>query len=234
MPRLRTLLTALLLLAALLPAAARADGDPPSDILLRQDVYYPYPPNAVSPAMQKALDLTVARAKQAGYELKLALVAAPGDLGSVSTMFGQPQPYADLLTQELTLTVQHGSALKGPRVLAVQPAGFGGNNLGDNAGPAMDDLTPQEGGDGLARTAAQAVARLARADGKPFPMPALPTAAAAAASSSGGGGVPTAVIFGAPVLLIVLVLVTLSLRGKADAATSGEPASGPVDAPPAG
>ena len=234
--RLRSLLVAALLLAVLLPAVARADGDPPSDILLRQDVYFPYTPNEVSPEMRKALTDTVARAKQAGYELKIALVAAPADLGSVAAMFGQPQPYADLLTQELTLTVQHGPALKGPRVLAVQPGGFGGNNLGDNAGPALGDLVPEDGADGLARSAAVAVDRLARADGKPFPMPRLP--AVAAVEGSGGGGIPGFVVFGAPVLLIVLVLVALNLRGAPAAepeaaATSGE-AGAAAPPPPAG
>ena len=42
--RFASLLTALLLAAALVPAAASADGDPASDVLLGENVFYPYTP----------------------------------------------------------------------------------------------------------------------------------------------------------------------------------------------
>ena len=40
----RALLTAVLIAALAIPAAARADGDPASDVLLLQDAYLPYSP----------------------------------------------------------------------------------------------------------------------------------------------------------------------------------------------
>jgi hypothetical protein len=194
-------------------ASARADGDPASDVLLSQDTFLPYAPNTVSRPMRRALEATVARAKAKGFATKVAVIASSRDLGSVGTLVGDPQGYADLLTKELSLTVFHGQAVDSARVLVVLPSGLGGNNLGDRAGDALGGLPPVTDGspDGLARTAAVAVGKLAAADGKPFALPALPSAAAA---SGGGGGVPAAVIFGAPVLLVALVAAGLSARGR--------------------
>jgi hypothetical protein len=226
--RVRRALLTVLLLALLAPAAAHADGDPASDVLLAQDVFLPYPPNRVSGQVEEALTTTLARAKAKGFPVKVALIADPRDLGSVGQMFGTPQKYADLLTQELSLNVTHGRGLAKPRVLTVQPAGLGGNNLGDDAGAALEGLAPaeDEGADGLARTAAVAVGKLAAAAGRPIAMPELP-GAGTAAGDDGGGGVPAFVLFGAPVLLVVLAVVALNLRmGKPEDAPADEPVPG--------
>ncbi len=199
--------------AALAPAqAAWADGDPASDILLSEDIYLPYAPNRVSKPAEQALRTTVKRAREKGYELKLALIADPRDLGSVGRLFGKPQEYADLLTQELSLNVTHGRKVAGPRVLAVLPSGLGGNNLGDAAGDALTGVLPPEGAgpDELARTAAVAVGKLAAADGKPIALPELPRGDAA--RSGAGGGIPAPIAFGAPVLLLALVLIGVNAR----------------------
>ena len=214
----RRLALAAAALLALLPApAARADGDPASDVLLSQDVFLPYQPNVVSKGMADALSTTVKRAEARGFGMKVAVLADPRDLGSAGQLFNQPQRYADLLTQELSLNVVHGTRLSGPRVLTVFPGGLGGNNLGDTAGDALAGLVPADGAgaDGIARTAAVAVGKLAAAAGKPIAMPRLPSASAGPASS-GGGGIPTAVLFVAPVLLVVLVVVALDARRGED------------------
>ncbi len=233
MRRIPALLSALAVAAFGPVAVARADGDPASDVLLSQDVFTPYAPNTVSKPVKAALDETVKRAKQEGFPVKVALVADRRDLGSAGQLIGEPQKYADLLTQELSLNVNHGSGLTSPRVLVVLPAGLGGNELGDNAGTALEDVLPDpaEGADGLARTAAVAVGKLAAADGKAITLPALP-AASAAPADGGGGGVPGFVLFGAPVLVVLLVVVGLNAR--AGSPPDAEPAPVPGDAPAAG
>lgn len=195
-----------LLLCALAPAQrAWADGDPASDVLLSQDVFFPYAPNTTSKPVERALADTVKRAREKGFPVKIALIASARDLGSVAQLYTEPQKYADLLTQELSLNVVHGSKIQAPRVLTIAPNGIGGNNLGDNAGDALADVIPEEGADGLARTAALAVGKLSAADGKPISMPPLP--AAAATSGGGGGGIPAWVTFGLPALLLVGAIV---------------------------
>jgi hypothetical protein len=115
---------ALIALAALslLPAAASADGDPASDVLLAQDVYYPYAPKA-SPQMSKALNGLLARVRKAGYPMKVALIQTPADLGAYPNLFGDTQSYANLLAKEIAFNSR-------PHLLTVMPTGFGGDNLG--------------------------------------------------------------------------------------------------------
>jgi hypothetical protein len=100
-------------------------------------------------------------------------------------------------------------------VLVVLPAGLGGNNLGDRAGPALEGLTPDPNGgaDGLTRTAMKAVRALSVAAGKPVPLP--PVAAQSGGSGSGGGGAPPLLVFGLPVLLVVAAAGLAAARGRA-------------------
>jgi hypothetical protein len=202
----RTLTAAAAALALLVPAApAHADGDPASDTLLYADVFYPYQPNQVSKPLQKALDGMLREARRKGFGLKVAIIAAPTDLGSVPQLFTNPQPYADLLTKEITFNNQ-------PRVLVVLPAGIGGDNLGDGAGKALAGLMPDPnaGSDGLARTAMTAVARLTAANGTPVRAPAV----AAAPPRHKGGGVSPAIAFGLPVALVILAAGAAALRNR--------------------
>ena len=61
--------------------AARADGDPASDVLLTENVFLPFTP-AVSTALARTLTTTVARAHAAGYPIKVALIESAMDLGA--------------------------------------------------------------------------------------------------------------------------------------------------------
>lgn len=222
--------------AALGPAAsARADGDPASDVLLAQDAFLPYAPNVVSKPVEAALADTLKRAKAKGFPMKVALIADKRDLGSVAQLIGDPQKYADLLTTELSLNATHGTEVEKPRVLTVLPTGIGGNNLGDNAGTALEGILPADGApDELALTAAVAVGKLAAADGKAFAMPALPEASAGS-GGDGGGGIPAWVMFGAPVLLLVLAVLAVNARmGKPKDAAAEEPAADAGPQPAAG
>ena len=96
-------LLALLLAAAALGAAAPAalaDADPPSDVLLLQSVYYPYQP-PVSDKLRRTLDKVVLAARNAGYPVKVAMVASAVDLGAIPQLFGRPAEYAPFLGREI-------------------------------------------------------------------------------------------------------------------------------------
>ena len=64
----------------------RANGDPPSDVLLVDDVYRPYLPR-VRPAVLRALTSTVAQSRRKGRPVKVALVASVIDLGNVPSLW---------------------------------------------------------------------------------------------------------------------------------------------------
>jgi hypothetical protein len=193
-----------------LPASVFADADPASDVLLSQNVFLPYPPNVPAKPLQTALTEVVARAKRAGYEIKVALIAAPTDLGAVPDLFSDPQKYADLLTQEISFNEK-------PRVLVVLPGGLGGNNLGDNAATALGSaqVPANAGADDLARTAITAVGKLASADGHPVAVPAVPKSSGGTGGAGGGtSGPPALVLFGVPVALIALGAGLAAWRGR--------------------
>ena len=147
-------------LVALGPAAAtgRADGDPASDVLLEQNVYFPYraPSPAARAALERAADAVYAR----GDRVKVALIHTAEDLGAIPSLFGQPGEYAHFLGVEL------GLWYVGP-LLVVMPAGFGVYDGGRSTGAAeqvLRSVDPADGGpDDLVRSATIAVQRLAAA-----------------------------------------------------------------------
>jgi hypothetical protein len=196
---------ALLTTVALLACApsAHANADPASDTLLYADAHYPYQPNLVSRPLQKALDGLLKEAKRKGYAIKVAVIAARTDLGGVPQLFTDPQKYADLLTRELSFNSK-------PRVLVVLPAGIGGNNLGDRAGGALENITVPSGGkaDDLVRTAMKAVGALAQANGTPVTVPKV------ASGEKRGGGTSPLLTFGLPVLLVLLAAGVAAARGR--------------------
>ena len=102
---------ALLLAATVLalPGVAAADGDPASDTLLGENVFYPYSP-PVARAVKLELDRQTAAAKRAGFPIKVALIGAPTDLGAVPSLFGKPQAYAKFLDQEISFRAKPAAA----------------------------------------------------------------------------------------------------------------------------
>jgi hypothetical protein len=99
-----------------LPSSGRANGDPASDVLLTQDVYFPYP--APRKDVAAGLDRAVAAVYVRHLRIKVAVIASPTDLGSVPTLFNKSMIYARFLGTELD------STFVGP-LLIVMPAGFG-------------------------------------------------------------------------------------------------------------
>jgi hypothetical protein len=178
------------------PQAAHADADPASDILPTQNVYLPYQPKISSDLKAKLLGATAA-AKKAGYPIKVAIIATPADLGGVANLFGKPTEYAGYLGPEINFNK------KAQPLLVVMPAGLGTFQAGPKATSAIAGIKVEDGADGLARTALEAVSKLAGANGHPIK--------GFKPESSGSGG-SSAVIFAIPVALLVLVLAILSYR----------------------
>ncbi len=185
---------ALLLVAAMLavPALAIADGDPASDTLLGENVFYPYSP-PVARALQVKLNALTAAAKRAGVPIKVALIAAPTDLGAIPSLFGKPQAYAHFLDQEISFQARQP-------LLVVMPAGYGTEGLRAAATRAVSALPKPAGRSStdLARAAQTAVATIASASGHPVKP------AAAAAPGHAGAASNT-------VLLVVLVLAAVAV-----------------------
>jgi hypothetical protein len=183
---------ALLLTAAvlMLPSLAAADGDPASDTLLGLNVFYPYSP-PVAPSVKLKLNRQTAAAKRAGFPIKVALIAAPTDLGAIPSLFGKPQAYAKFLDQEISF--------RGAQpLLVVMPAGYGVQGVTGPARLAVSGLPKPAGktSTDLARAAQTAVAKLVSASGH-------------SVKSTGGGGGSSG--GGTTVLLIVLVLAAIAV-----------------------
>jgi hypothetical protein len=103
-------------LLALSSSAAFADGDPASDTLIFENVYFPYPAPGQQPSA--ALSAATRSVYARGYRIKVAVIASATDLGSIPSLFDKPADYAKFLGQEL------GLYYIGP-LLIVMPAGFG-------------------------------------------------------------------------------------------------------------
>ncbi len=185
---------------AFAPARALADADPPSDVLLLQAVYYPYHP-AVSHTLQAQLDDLTARARRAGFPIKVALVASPADLGAVPQLFGHVTRYARFLERELEYN-------RPQPTLAVMPGGYGTAATGPHGTSIVARLPAPRTADGMARGAIVAVERLAAADGRPLSAGGL-----GSRQSHRGGGTPALLVF-APLALLALGFAAISIRRR--------------------
>jgi hypothetical protein len=176
----------------MVPATALSDGDPASDVLLAQRVFYPYSPS-VSAGLQKTLNAETAAASQAHFPIKVALIDTPVDLGAIPTLFAKPQQYADFLDQEISFA---GSK---QLLLVVMPDGYGVEGLGIPATDTASRLERPVGhaSDDLARAAVAAVPKLAAAAGHPI-------ATESGQSGGGEGNNTTALSVGGLVFLAVV------------------------------
>lgn len=178
---------------ALVPAVARADGDPASDVLYNGKIFLPFE-GTVSTHGQQDLQQVVDAAWKAGFPIKVAVIPSPLELGSVGSLWRKPQLYSKFLGAELAFLY------KG-RLLIVMPNGYGLHH-GKVSTAAERRLLEQvpigQGGDGLAASAADAVRALAAASGHQLPKPVHK------ASSAGRDRI---VIVIAVVLAILLTLI---------------------------
>ena len=156
----------LLALAALLPTAARADGDPASDVLYTGFVFFPFDVKFDSKVQSQLNELAVS-SKDAGIPIKVALIANRNDLGSVGALWLKPQQYAKFLAAELAFLY------KG-RLVVVMPNGFGFWNAGKPVAKEvalLKTIPVRAGPNGLASSALTAVRRLAAHAGHPLRTP---------------------------------------------------------------
>jgi protein SCO1 len=155
----------ILVLAALAfawqPTAARADGDPASDYLLTQQVFFTSQTTSESQPQRDLLALVTA-AGRARFPIRVAIISTEYDLGSITALWRKPRLYARFLGIELSDT-------RNQRLLVVMPNGFGFDWPGHSGAAAAYRLlqqipvTPTAGG--LAIAAQTAVRRLASASG---------------------------------------------------------------------
>jgi hypothetical protein len=178
-------LIALALLALLLPAAARANGDPASDVLLTDQVFLPFEA-PISKSSQDDLRKTVAEANKKGVKLRVALIAFTSDLGTAVSLWKHPQQYSEFLGKEIAFVYT------GP-LLVSMPSGFGYYDQGKPAGKQLRVLAKMKPGT--------------------TPTPLADSTAAAEQGvtvkkpSSGSSATHDRLILGAAVLAFLLVLV---------------------------
>src|SRR3984957_7407259 len=143
------------------PPAARADGDPASDYLLTQQVFFTSQETSESPPQRQLLAL-VRAAGRARFPIRGAIISSEYDLGSITALWRKPGLYARFLGIELSDT-------RNQRLLVVMPNGFGFDWPGHSGAAAAYRLLAQvpigSGAGGLAIAAQAAVRRLAGAAG---------------------------------------------------------------------
>jgi cytochrome oxidase Cu insertion factor (SCO1/SenC/PrrC family) len=215
-------------LGALSPAA-RADGDPGSDVLVYQNLFVAGDSN-IPIAQQVELGDLLTSASGSGFPIRVAIIATPADLGAITQLWRKPASYASFLGIELSLAYSQ-------RLLVVMPDGFGFNWQGHSAGAAyqvLGKIAVKPGGTGLATSAATAVRALASAAGVRLAAPAAGQTARTTGGTTTGSGVAgvgaagqapqsdgqqaaTAAPSGTPIALIVgiavAVLIACALGG---------------------
>ncbi len=212
---------ALTLAAALLLAAAPsapADGDPASDFLALQDMFYGSALDLKSkPAAQ--LPALLAQARQKGYEIRVAVIASDSDLGSVTPLWRRPEEYAQFLGQEIA------NVYKG-RTLVVMPNGYGLFHAGHSTlreQKLLDKLPPPRE---LLPGALDTTTRLAAASGVDLTVPDVragtvvqpafgrATATATATPVQEGGGGTSAWLFLVPVAAFAAIALFARRRAR--------------------
>jgi hypothetical protein len=195
--RLAAALAAAASLAA--PVAARADGDPASDVIISQNVFFSY--TKLPESSKETLGRVVSEANRGGYTVRVALIGNRFDLGSVPVFWKKPQQYAKFLSQELL-----GPAPYTNRVLTVMPNGFGLSRTGKDLPSdrrALDAVpSAQTRGEDIAAAGARAVRQLAVLHGVKVD---------ASAPSKGGGADNERLIIGGAVLAVVALAAVLAV-----------------------
>jgi hypothetical protein len=186
----KRLVLVLLALVLLVPASARANGDPASDALLTDRVFLPYEA-PISKSAADDLRKTVSSASTKGYKIRVALIAFTGDLGTAVSLWRHPQDYAKFLASEIAFVTTD-------RLLVAMPSGWGFYDKGKPVAKEQAVLSKVKAGTTptpLAESAATAVRALAAADGVTVAKP------------SGSSGTHDRLILGAAVAAFLLILV---------------------------
>jgi cytochrome oxidase Cu insertion factor (SCO1/SenC/PrrC family) len=181
---------------------ARADGDPASDYLLTKQVFlsaesFVSAQSTAPSGSGRQLVSVVQAANHAGFHVRVAVIKASYDLGSVVPLWLKPQAYAHFLGVELSLVYKQ-------RLLVVMPNGFGFYWPGHSSAAPEALLSRLSTRSGDLFGAAQAAVRaLAAADGVSVGATARPS----------HGGVPLIVwVVSAIVVAALGLAVTLRRR----------------------
>jgi hypothetical protein len=180
----------LLALTLLVPASARANGDPASDVLLTGQVFLPFEA-PISKSAADDLRKTVSSANAKGYKVRVAVIAFTGDLGTAVSLWRHPQDYAKFLASEIAFVYSN-------RLLIAMPSGFGFYDRGKpvaNEQQVLAKVPPGAAPTPLAESAAAAVRALAASGGVTVAKP------------SGSSGTHDRLILGAAVAALLVVLV---------------------------
>jgi cytochrome oxidase Cu insertion factor (SCO1/SenC/PrrC family)/thiol-disulfide isomerase/thioredoxin len=192
---------------ALVPAPARADGDPASDVLAGQRVFVPADVPS-STAQQRLLEATVDAASRSGYPVRVAVIGSSADLGSITALWRRPQSYAEFLGQELALVAPERVVVAMPNGLALYHPGHA---LPGEAATLAVRGAPGSGR-ALLAAATAAVGALAAAAGHPLPHVVVPTGSPNG-RRGGSGGLVGWLVFAAG-LLVLAAAWTASLRAR--------------------
>jgi hypothetical protein len=152
--------------AGALVHGASADGDPASDYLITQPVYFPYD-GKFTPELESQLLVLARNAKKQGFPIKVALIPNSYDLGAVGSLWLKPKLYARFLGEE------DASFFK-QRLLVVMPNGFGFYRPGHGTAAedaALSKIVIAGGDDGLVSAAITGVTKLAAAEGVKLAAP---------------------------------------------------------------
>ena len=199
------------LVAGSMAPAARADGDPGSDVLVYQDLFSGSAGLSVPEQLQFSALLKAAA--RAGFPVRVAIIASQSDLGAVTSLWRNPRAYAKFLGLELSLAYKQ-------RLLVVMPNGFGFSWPKHSTAPAyglLRRISIGSGGIGLLSAAQTAVQQLAKADGVKLPSLASEAASGSprAGSAKGGQASNPGRAADSGVAIVVFALVVLVLAGVA-------------------
>ena len=196
---------ALVAAAGALALQARADGDPASDYLITQPVYFPYD-GKFAPELEGRLLAVVNEAKKQGFPIKVALIPNSYDLGSVTSLWRKPRLYARFLGEEDATFFKQ-------RLLIVMPNGFGFYRPGRPVAKeyaVLATIPIQPGDNGLVRAALAGVEKLAAAEGIHLAAPTHVTTPAQRNSHD-----RIVIIVAVAGLLVLAGLLRLGLRRRA-------------------
>jgi hypothetical protein len=187
----KKLVVVLAAVALLAPVAARANGDPASDVLLTDQVFLPFEA-PISDSAKNDLRSTVSEANKKGFKLRVAVITFTSDLGTATALWGHPQDYSKFLGKEIAFVTTDP-------LLVAMPSGFGFYDQDrpvDKQQQVLSKIQPGKIPTALAESTTAAVRALAAAQGVTLPKP-----------SSGSSGTRDRLILGAAVAAFLLVLV---------------------------
>jgi len=187
-------------------SAARADGDPASDVLVTQSVFVPL--ELTITRQTNALEALLAASGRAGFPIRVALIDSAKDLGTVTALWRRPVAYARYLGTELSLAFHGQVAVVMPNGIGIDPGPIA-PTAGERAVAA--GLAAPGAGPALVTAAIAAVRRLAAAAGHPLPVAALRVAGPAPAASGSGASAWLALVAGA---VLVGIAWGASLRAR--------------------